>query len=221
MMAANHYHDEGSSIPSSSSSIISRTLRFLAISLFLVSVAYHSFAGTRYRQNVSAAANRDASLRGKLITTDELTFSFDNDGEEGLVGTIDDTIIVPEYQQHDDTSPSSATSSKRYYKSIFYNAYTSLYKTDNQYSRMLSDTNETEPHTRESEEETEELAHELSIEVSFEDTYKVLVFLGVVFSCGEIASYLGIPSLVGQMIAGFLLGPPLLEFVPYPESFVL
>ena len=86
---------------------------------------------------------------------------------------------------------------------------------------MLSDTNETEPHTRESEEETEELAHELSIEVSFEDTYKVLVFLGVVFSCGEIASYLGIPSLVGQMIAGFLLGPPLLEFVPYPESFVL
>ena len=224
MMAANQHDYEGPSIPSSSSSIISRTMRFLAISSFLVSVAYHSFAGTRYRQNVSAAAaNRDAaSLRGKLITTDELLL-FGNEGEDGSVGTVDDTIIVPEYQQHDNTSvsPSSTTSSKRYYKSIFYNAYTSLYKTDNQYSRMLSDTSETEHHTRESEEEQEELAHELSIEVSFEDTYKVLVFLGVVFSCGEIASYLGIPSLVGQMIAGFLLGPPLLEYVPYPESFVL
>ena len=65
------------------------------------------------------------------------------------------------------------------------------------------------------------MAHELSIEVSFEDTYKVLVFLGVVFSCGEIAAWLGIPSLVGQMIAGFLLGPPLLEYVPFPEAFVL
>lgn len=73
----------------------------------------------------------------------------------------------------------------------------------------------------ESEPEKEELAHELSIEVSFEDTYKVLVFLGVVFSCGEIAAWLGIPSLVGQMIAGFLLGPPLLEYVPFPEAFVL
>ena len=220
-MAGNQHHGGPSTPSSSSSSIISRTLRFLAISFFLVSVAYHSFAGTRYRKNVSAAAaNRDASLRGKLITTDELSFSiFDNDGEEGSVGTVDDTIRAPQYQQRDDTS-SSSTASSRYYKSIFYNAYNSLYKIDNQYSRMLSDI-ETEPHTRESEQEQEELANELSIEVSFEDTYKVLVFLGVVFSCGEIASYFGIPSLVGQMIAGFLLGPPLLEYVPYPESFVL
>jgi len=102
------------------------------------------------------------------------------------------------------------TKSSRYYKSIFYRAYTSLYKTENSYSRLL-----------ESEEEQEDLAHELSIEVSFEDTYKILVFLGVVFVFGEIASFCGIPSLVGQIIAGFLLGPPLADYVAFPEAMVL
>ena len=67
----------------------------------------------------------------------------------------------------------------------------------------------------------EDLAHELSIEVSYEDTYDTLIFLGVSFTMGEIAYYCGIPPLVGQIIAGFLLGPPLADYVPFPQAMVL
>jgi Kef-type K+ transport system membrane component KefB len=38
---------------------------------------------------------------------------------------------------------------------------------------------------------------------------------------GLLASMLGMPSLVGEIVAGFLLGPPLADFVPYPEALVL
>lgn len=66
-----------------------------------------------------------------------------------------------------------------------------------------------------------DLVHELSIEVSYEDTYDTLIFLGVSFIFGEIAYHCGIPPLVGQIIAGFLLGPPLANYVPFPEAMVL
>mmetsp|Transcript_36108 Transcript_36108/g.55062 ORF Transcript_36108/g.55062 Transcript_36108/m.55062 type:complete len:498 (+) Transcript_36108:263-1756(+) len=108
------------------------------------------------------------------------------------------------------------------YKSIFYGAYRYLYKTKNSYSRVLIDTNDTHDtvNTNEASDE-EDLSHELSIEVTYEDTYDVLVFLGVVYILGEVAFRLGIPSLVGQIIAGFLLGPPLANYVPFPEAMVL
>ena len=48
-----------------------------------------------------------------------------------------------------------------------------------------------------------------------------LVFLLVVFAGGHVALLLGMPSLVGEIIMGFLLGPPLANFVPYPAAFVL
>ena len=91
---------------------------------------------------------------------------------------------------------------------------------------MLSTTNNGEAagtnitHQQEGSSE-EDLAHELSIEVSYEDTYDTLIFLGVSFIFGEIAYYCGIPPLVGQIIAGFLLGPPLANYVPFPKAMVL
>ena len=160
---------------SSSESGVNQLAKFLIISCFIVSLAYHSFAGNQYRKNLSNVREA-ASLRDRHVAIKEVPLE------------------------------SSSTS---YNKSIFHKSYNSLYKTDN--NRKLS----------ESEKEEEELQEELSIEVSFENTYKTIVFLGVVFTLGEIANWLGIPSLVGHMIAGFLLGPPLLEYVPYPESFVL
>ena len=61
----------------------------------------------------------------------------------------------------------------------------------------------------------------LSVEVPYEDLYRVLIFLGVVFIAGQVAERLGMPSLVGEIIVGFLLGPPLADFVPYAEAIVL
>ena len=132
----------------SSESGVNQLAKFLIISCFLVSLAYHSFAGNQYRKNLSNV--RDTTLRGRHVAIKEVPLE------------------------------SSSTS---YNKSIFHKSYNSLYKTDN--TRMLS----------ESEKEEEELQEELSIEVSFENTYKTIVFLGVVFTLGEIANWLGIPSL--------------------------
>ena len=38
---------------------------------------------------------------------------------------------------------------------------------------------------------------------------------------GRLAALLGMPTLVGEIISGFLLGPPLANFVPFPEAMVL
>jgi Kef-type K+ transport system membrane component KefB len=38
---------------------------------------------------------------------------------------------------------------------------------------------------------------------------------------GRLAALLGMPTLVGEIITGFLLGPPLANFVPFPEAMVL
>mmetsp|Transcript_12582 Transcript_12582/g.15482 ORF Transcript_12582/g.15482 Transcript_12582/m.15482 type:complete len:820 (-) Transcript_12582:1380-3839(-) len=72
-----------------------------------------------------------------------------------------------------------------------------------------------------SEEEEHSLEEELSVEVAEQDIYKTLIFLITVFALGKIATFVGMPSLVGEIIAGFLLGPPLAKFVPFPEAFVL
>jgi Kef-type K+ transport system membrane component KefB len=37
----------------------------------------------------------------------------------------------------------------------------------------------------------------------------------------ELSLLIGLPSLVGEIVTGFILGPPLLDFVPYPEAMVL
>lgn len=126
---------------------------------------------------------------------------------------------------------SRRTTADRKYKSIFYHAYKHLYQTENSYSRMLSTaiatngeaaaTHSAQTSDLHATSNQEDLAHELSIEVSYEDTYDTLIFLGVSFTMGELAYYCGIPPLVGQIIAGFLLGPPLADYVSFPQAMVL
>ncbi|KAG7368255.1 sodium/hydrogen exchanger [Nitzschia inconspicua] len=36
-----------------------------------------------------------------------------------------------------------------------------------------------------------------------------------------LSQLIGLPSLVGEIVTGFVLGPPLLDFVPYPQAMVL
>ena len=49
----------------------------------------------------------------------------------------------------------------------------------------------------------------------------ILVFLIVATGMGIFTSKLGMPALVGEIVTGFVLGPPLADFVPFPEAMVL
>jgi Kef-type K+ transport system membrane component KefB len=42
-----------------------------------------------------------------------------------------------------------------------------------------------------------------------------------VFTAGYITSHLSMPDLVGHIIVGVLLGPPLANYVPFPAAFVM
>eukprot|EP00584_Thalassiosira_punctigera_P002575 CAMPEP_0172547490 /NCGR_PEP_ID=MMETSP1067-20121228/17012_1 /TAXON_ID=265564 ORGANISM="Thalassiosira punctigera, Strain Tpunct2005C2" /NCGR_SAMPLE_ID=MMETSP1067 /ASSEMBLY_ACC=CAM_ASM_000444 /LENGTH=934 /DNA_ID=CAMNT_0013334581 /DNA_START=324 /DNA_END=3128 /DNA_ORIENTATION=- len=64
-------------------------------------------------------------------------------------------------------------------------------------------------------------AHEMVVHVTYEDIYKILVFMIVATGLGIFTSKLGMPALVGEIFAGFLLGPPLADFVPFSEALVL
>lgn len=96
-----------------------------------------------------------------------------------------------------------------------------LSTTNNDHQPLAEEANSITNVTKCTSSEESDLAHELSIEVSYEDTYDTLIFLGVSFVFGEIAYHCGIPPLVGQILAGFLLGPPLANYVPFPEAMVL
>mmetsp|Transcript_21156 Transcript_21156/g.31370 ORF Transcript_21156/g.31370 Transcript_21156/m.31370 type:complete len:495 (+) Transcript_21156:126-1610(+) len=63
----------------------------------------------------------------------------------------------------------------------------------------------------------------LGVNTTYEDLYHSFVFLTVVWAAGQIASskYLKMPPLVGEIIAGILLGPPVANFVPDPEAWLL
>lgn len=50
---------------------------------------------------------------------------------------------------------------------------------------------------------------------------RVIIFIAVTWLLGSLCSKVGLPSLVGEICTGFLLGPPLADFVPYPEAMVL
>mmetsp|Transcript_12655 Transcript_12655/g.25292 ORF Transcript_12655/g.25292 Transcript_12655/m.25292 type:complete len:967 (+) Transcript_12655:195-3095(+) len=70
-------------------------------------------------------------------------------------------------------------------------------------------------------EEGEGDAHDMVVHVTYENIYAILVFLLTATAFGIVTSKLGMPALVGEIIAGFLLGPPLADFVPYPKALVL
>jgi Kef-type K+ transport system membrane component KefB len=202
----------------SSTTFKSRIIHFIVLSCFLVSIGWQAHR-TRAKSSTLRGRQQNTITNDIVISTS--------------------SSIKPLF--------SRPTTKDRRFKSIFYHAYKHLYQTKNSYSRMLSTTNNNGeaatveattaaasttngeeaniPHHQQDEHVSssspEDLAHELSIEVSYEDTYDTLIFLGVSFIMGEIAYHIGIPPLVGQIIAGFLLGPPLADYVPFPQSMVL
>ena len=64
---------------------------------------------------------------------------------------------------------------------------------------------------------------EFGVHITYQDLYGTLVFLTAIYSSGELARrVLRMPTLVGEIFCGILLGPPLLEgFVPNPEAWVM
>jgi hypothetical protein len=63
---------------------------------------------------------------------------------------------------------------------------------------------------------------EFGVHITYEDLYYTIIFFASIYVSGLIASsMLKMPSLVGEIICGILLGPPLADFVRNPEAFVL
>ena len=55
----------------------------------------------------------------------------------------------------------------------------------------------------------------------FIPTDAIVVFLMVATALGVLFEFVGLPALAGEIFAGFLLGPPLADYVPFPEAMVL
>lgn len=64
---------------------------------------------------------------------------------------------------------------------------------------------------------------EIGVHITYQDLYGTVVFLVAIYVSGELARRVfRMPSLVGEIFCGILLGPPLVEgFVPYPEAWVM
>ena len=63
---------------------------------------------------------------------------------------------------------------------------------------------------------------EFGVHIEYEDLYDAVVFLAAIYVAGQIASrLLTMPSLVGEIVAGILMGPPLLDYVPNASAWVL
>lgn len=59
------------------------------------------------------------------------------------------------------------------------------------------------------------------VHIEYEDLYDTLLFFVAIYVSGKLAALVKMPSLVGEIVCGILLGPPLADFVPNPEAFVL
>lgn len=63
---------------------------------------------------------------------------------------------------------------------------------------------------------------EFGIHVSYDDIWFVMVYLASIYILGFLGSqFLGMPALVGQIFAGIIFGPEVLDIVPLPTAFVL
>jgi len=63
---------------------------------------------------------------------------------------------------------------------------------------------------------------EFGFHIEFKDLYATIVYLACIYVLGQFASrVLQMPSLVGEIFCGILLGPPLINFVPNAEALVL
>ena len=63
---------------------------------------------------------------------------------------------------------------------------------------------------------------EFGFHIEFKYLYATIVYFAAIYVLGQFASrVLQMPSLVGEIFCGILLGPPLANFVPNPASLVL
>lgn len=63
---------------------------------------------------------------------------------------------------------------------------------------------------------------DFGVHISYQDLYLGTVFLTAIYAAGLFTSkLLKMPSLVGEIFAGILLGPNLANIVPIPEAFVM
>ena len=63
---------------------------------------------------------------------------------------------------------------------------------------------------------------EFGFHIEFIDLYAMIVYFACIYLMGQFASrVLQMPSLVGEIFCGILLGPPLAGFVPHAEALVL
>ena len=62
---------------------------------------------------------------------------------------------------------------------------------------------------------------EFGVHIEYEDLYDAIIFFCCIYVGGQIANFVKMPSLVGEIVVGILLGPPLADYVPNPEAFVL
>lgn len=63
---------------------------------------------------------------------------------------------------------------------------------------------------------------DFGVHIEYEDLYDAVLFFTAIYVAGQIACrFLSMPNLVGEIVAGIILGPPWLDFVPNAEAFVL
>ena len=71
-------------------------------------------------------------------------------------------------------------------------------------------------------EESSSSSDDTGVQIEYEEFYAALIFFGAVYVAGQISiRLLKMPALVGEIFAGLLLGPPLLDYAPYPEALVM
>jgi len=62
---------------------------------------------------------------------------------------------------------------------------------------------------------------DLAVVVTFEDILRLTVFIAAAWIMSNFSMAIGLPGLVGEIITGFLLGPPLADLCPFPKAMVL
>ena len=70
--------------------------------------------------------------------------------------------------------------------------------------------------------DAEEHHSEFGVHIAFTDLYASIIFFAFIYIMGAFAQrVLKMPSLVGEIFAGIILGPPVTDYVPNPEAFVM
>lgn len=61
--------------------------------------------------------------------------------------------------------------------------------------------------------------HGAGVHVVYADIYAAIVFFTAIYAGGILCSkFLRMPNLVGEIFVGIVLGPPVLDYVPYTEG---